>query len=96
MIGRVWSAAFAQGNLRLWAIILGAPPLCLMAGWVIHILKGLATASEVNAPIAAAIAYMGYGILALVGIIVVALATVKVRATVPGGSFEVDGDDEGR
>lgn len=93
MIGRVWSAAFAQGNLRLWAIILGAPPLCLGAAWVIRILEKLATAENVDAAIARYIAFMGYGILSLVGIIVVALATVKVRATIPGGSFEVDSDD---
>ena len=93
MIARIWSAAFAQGNLRLWAIILGAPPLCLMAGWVIRILEKLATAENVDAAIARNLAFMGYGILALVGIIVVALATVKVRATVPGGSVEIDGDD---
>ena len=93
MIGRIWSAAFAQGNLRLWAIILGAPPLCLGAAWVIRILERLATAESVDAAIARYIAIMGYGILALVGIIVVALATVKVRATVPGGSVEIDGED---
>lgn len=94
MIGRVWTAAFAQGNLRLWAIILGAPPLCLGAAWVIRILEKLATAGNVDAAIASYIAFMGYGIIALVAIIIVSLATVTVRATVPGGaSFEVDGDD---
>lgn len=94
MIARIWTAAFAQGNLRLWAIILGAPPLCLMAGWVIRILEQFATASEVNAEIARHIAFMGYGILTLVAIIVVALATVKVRATIPGSTLEIDGDDD--
>lgn len=93
MIGRIWAAAFAQGNLRLWAIILGAPPLCLGAAWVIRILERLATAEAVDAAIARYIAIMGYGILALVGVIVVALATVKVRATIPGSSLEIDGDD---
>ena len=94
MIARIWTAAFAQGNLRLWAIILGAPPLCLGAAWVIRILEKLATAETVAAPIARYIAIMGYGILALVGVIVVALATVKVRATIPGSTLEIDGDDD--
>ena len=87
---RCWRAAFAVGNLRLWAIILGAPPLCFMAGWVIDILAGLAVHDEpVREPVVKAIAYMGFGILALVGIIVVALATVKVRATTPAGSLDI-------
>ena len=93
MIARIWTAAFAQGNLRLWAIILGAPPLCLGAAWVIRILEKLATSGNVNPAIASYIAFMGYGIIALVAVIVVALATVKVRATIPGSTLEIDGDD---
>lgn len=35
-----------------------------------------------------------FGSLALIGVIVVALATAKVRATTPAGSLEIDGDDD--
>ena len=94
MIGRIWTACFAQGSLRLWAIVLGAPPLCLAVGWVIRILEKLATAPEpVRPDVVKYIAFMGYGILATVAVIVVALATVKVRATIPGSSLEIDAED---
>jgi len=94
MIGRIWAAAFAQGNLRLWAIILGAPPLCGIVVWVIDLLRYAATAPEPmrEGPINH-IADIGKMVVILVGIIVVALATVKVRATIPGSTLEIDGDD---
>lgn len=92
-IARIWAAAFAQGNLRLWAIILGAPPFTLIVAWVIRILEKLATAENVDPAIARYIAFTGYGVLAIVAIIVVALATVKVRATIPGASLDIAGED---
>ncbi|WP_433933002.1 hypothetical protein [Brevundimonas diminuta] len=34
MISRIWRAAFAVGNLRLWSIILGAFPLTAFAAGI--------------------------------------------------------------
>jgi hypothetical protein len=95
MIARIWTAAFAQGNLRLWAIILGAPPLCGIVVWVIAILEKLATAPDpVREALVNHIADLGKMIVLLVGVIVVALAAVKVEATMPGGSsLKIDGDE---
>lgn len=93
MIARIWTAAFAQGNLRLWAIILGAPPLCGILVWVIYLIRYGWPVDRAQQQLSA-LFYISLGLLALVGVIVAALAMVKVRATVPGGaSFEVDGDD---
>lgn len=95
MIARIWRAAFAQGNLRLWAIILGAPPLCWMVSRGIDVLADMAVAPDpVRIEIANQIADILKLILLIIGVIVVALATVKVRATIPGSSVEIDGDDD--
>lgn len=94
-IARAWRAAFKQGNLRLWSIILGAPPLCAILVWGIDILSGLATAPDpVRVPVVNHIADLLKMVALLIGVIVVALATVKVRATIPGSSVEIDGDDD--
>lgn len=92
MIARIWRAAFRQGSLRLWAIILGAPPLCGMIGWLIYLIRygWPVTLAEKQL---SALFYICLGLLAIVAVIVVALATVKVRATIPGSSLEIDGDD---
>lgn len=94
MIARIWRAAFAQGNLRLWAIILGAPPLCAILVWGIDILAGLATAPDpVRIDVVNHIADILKIVALIIAVIVVALASVKVRATLPGSSFEAQGDD---
>lgn len=92
MIGRIWSAAFAQGSLRLWAIILGAPPLCGILAWVIYLIR-YGWPVERSQQQLSALFYIALGLLALVAVIVTALATVKVKATIPGSSLEIDGED---
>ena len=86
-------AMFTSAPVRLWALILAGPPLTLFAAGLVWIIwKG---------PWPAALADMQLTILgrallislALIGVIVVALAAVKVKATGVGGtSLEVDGD----
>ncbi|MNE18734.1 hypothetical protein D3C80_1117870 [compost metagenome] len=93
MIGRIWRAAFAVGNLRLWSIILGAIPLTAFAVWLVWLVRygwPEHRAEQQLTILGGAL----FGALALIGVIVVALATVKVRATTPAGSLEIDGDDD--
>lgn len=92
----VWHAAFRQGNLRLWATILGAPPLCLMVWCGLDTLADLATRPDpVRIPIVMAYADILKLLTVLVGIIVVANATMRVRATIPaGGSLDISGDND--
>lgn len=93
MIGRIWTAAFAQGNLRLWAIILGAPPLCGILVWVVYLIRYGWPVTRAQQQLSA-LFYIALGLLALIAVIVTALATVKVRATIPGSTLEIDGDDD--
>ncbi len=86
MVGRIWRAAIQAAPVRVWAIILGAPPLTLFASWLTRIVwKG-------PWPIAAApqqlqiLGWALWGVLGLLAVIVVALAAVKVRATGVGGT----------
>lgn len=92
MIGRIWSAAFAQGNLRLWAIILGAPPLCAILVWVVYLIRYGWPVTRAQQQLSA-LFYIALGLLALIAVIVTALATVKVRATIPGSTLEIAGED---
>lgn len=96
MIGRIWRALILAAPVRVWAIILAAPPLTAFAGWLVWIVwKG-------PWPVASAdhqLTILGQALLcalALIAIIVIALAAVHVRATLPGGSVEVGGAEEDR
>lgn len=93
MIERIWRAAFTVGNLRLWAIILGAPPLCAFAVWLVWLVRYGWPADHAEQQLTILGGAL-FGTLFLVAIIVVALATVKVRATTPAGSLEINSDDD--
>jgi hypothetical protein len=91
----VWHAAFRQGNLRLWATILGAPPLCGILVWGLDLLAQLAVQPEpVRAPIVMAIADILKIIAVTILVIVLSLALMKVRATTPAGSLDIGGDQQ--
>lgn len=92
MIGRIWTAAFKQGSLRLWAIILGAPPLCGMLVWLVWLIRYGWPVERAQQQLTI-LGFALYGLILLVGVIVVSLATVKVKATTPAGSVEIDGED---
>lgn len=93
---RVWRALFRQGSLRLWGIILGAPPLCGIVIWIIDHLARLAVAADpVRVDLALAIADIGKMVTMIIGIIVVSLATVTVRATLPSGAGIAVGGSDG-
>lgn len=93
-LARLWRALFRQGSLRLWAIILGAPPLCGMAVWQIYLIRYGWPEDRAQQQLSI-LGYALFGTLVIVAIIVIALATVKVRATIPGGTLDVgSGDDD--
>lgn len=91
----IWRALIKAAPVRLWALILAGPPLTAVTCWLVWIVwKG-------PWPVGSApqqLSILGYGLMdamALVGVIVVALASVKVKGAGPGGvNFEVDGDQE--
>jgi hypothetical protein len=88
-----WNAAFRVGNLRLWSIVCGAPFLTALALWLVEIIRKGWPLDRAEQQLAI-LGYALFGVLALVAIIVIALATVKVRATTPAGSLEVGGEDQ--
>lgn len=93
MISRIWRAAFAVGNLRLWSIILGAIPLTAFSVWLVWLVRYGWPEDRAEQQLTILGGAL-FGSLVLIGVIVVALATVKVRATTPAGSLEIDRDDD--
>ena len=93
MISRIWRAAFSVGNLRLWSIILGAIPLTAFSVWLVWLVRYGWPEDRAEQQLTILGGAL-FGSLVLIGVIVVALATVKVRATTPAGSLEIDGDDD--
>lgn len=91
-LSAVWQAAFRVGNLRLWSIIAGAPFLTAMAAWLVHIIRTGWPQDRAEQQLTI-LGYALFAVLGLVAVIVIALATVKVRATTPAASIEVGGQD---
>lgn len=91
--GKAWRAMMAAGSLRLWAIILGAPPLTVFAVWLTYRVTDTGwpeTLRELQLTILGNALYITLG---LIAIIVVALSLVTVRATLPGGaSLSIGGE----
>lgn len=93
MIARLWRALTLAAPVRLWAMILAGPPLTAGAGGLAWIVwrggwPGYAAKQQLDILGAALLA-----VLAIIAVIIIALASVSVRASGPGGtSFEVDGD----
>lgn len=93
-ITRVWRALFRQGNLRLWAILAGAPVLCAGAVWLVWLVRYGWPEDRAEQQLTI-LGFTLYGVVTLIGIIVIALATVKVRATLPSGAgIAVGGADD--
>ena len=92
-LSSAWNAAFRVGNLRLWSIIAGAPFLTGLSLWLVEIIRKGWHVDRAEHQLAI-LGYALFGTLGLVAIIVIALATVRVRATTPAGSIDVGGQDE--
>jgi hypothetical protein len=78
--------------IRLWALILAGPPLTGFAAWLAWMVRhgwGEVTESQRLAILGDALMLA----MVLIGVIVVALAAIKVRAETKLGSISVDGDE---
>lgn len=95
MSAKLFPAMLRAAPVRLWALILAGPPLTLFAAGLAGIVwKGPwpTTLAGMQLTILGRALFIA---LALVGVIVVALASVKVKATgLAGTGFEVEGDNE--
>lgn len=92
-VTRVWRALFRQGNLRLWAIILGAPFLCGGAVWLVYLIRYGWPEDRAEQQLTI-LGFALYGVLTLIAVVVIALSTVRVRATIPAGSLDVGGSPD--
>lgn len=95
-LARLWRAALHAAPLRVWAIVLAGPALCVAAAALIVIIwRG-------NWPESLAgnrLDYLGWALLVVlinVTIIIAALAAVRVKASSAAGQFEVGGDTNER
>lgn len=93
IVSSVWNAAFKVGNLRLWSIIAGAPFLTGLSVWLVDIIRKGWPEDRAEQQLSI-LGYALFGTLGLVAVIVIALATVRVRATTPAGSIDVGRQDE--
>jgi hypothetical protein len=94
-LGNIPKAMIAAAPVRLWAMLLAGPPLTAYSIWVVIIVwKGpWSPAMEHDRLQILGLALMC--LYALLAIIVVSLAAIRVKATGPGGlAFEADGDTD--
>ena len=95
MIGRVWRALIAAAPVRLWALIWAGPPLTLGASWLAWIVWRGGWPAALAGKQLEILGYALFAALGLIGVIVVSLASVKVRGQGLGGtSIEIDGDHD--
>lgn len=94
IIASAWAALIKAAPVRLWALIMAGPPLTVFAaGLTVIVWRG----PWPDALAGQQLSILGYGLfiaLALIGVIVISLAAVKVKGSALGGSFEVEGDDD--
>jgi hypothetical protein len=71
--------------LRLAALVGAGVTFTGVLGWLIWLLQGFKAVNPLS--------LIAYGVLALLAIVLVSLAAVNFKATLPGGSsVEIDGD----
>lgn len=96
MPGRAWRGALRAAPLRVWAMIGAAPALTLAAvGQTFIVWRGPWPESLARQQLEI-IGWAHLIVLTLIGVIIAALAAVRVKAAGPGGlSLELEGDDDG-
>lgn len=89
-------AMLRAAPVRLWALILAGPPLTLFAAAIVGIIWKGPWPNHLAGDQLTILGRALFIALALIGVIVIALAAVRVKATgVGGASLEVDGDHDG-
>lgn len=97
MIGRIWTGLTAAAPIRLWALLGAGPPLTAAAAALVWIVWRGGWPAALAAKQLEILGFALYGALTLIGVIVVSLASVKVRAQGVGGtSLEIDSDERER
>ncbi len=95
MIGRIWRSMLDAAPVRLWAMILAAPPLTTFACWLVWIVWKGPWAKGSDPQQLLILGWALWGSLVLIGVIVGALAMVKLNVSAPGGFHaELDSDDD--
>lgn len=93
-LGRLWNTLLKAAPLRLWALLSAGPVLTAGAVALVLIVKDPSWPLDLRGK---QLDFLGWSlliVLALIAVIIVTLAAVKVRAAGPGGtSLEIDADD---
>lgn len=94
LIARVWRAMIAAGSIRQWSMILGAIPMTVIVGVIIHIVADKSWGQPVLQ--LNILANLGYGPLIIIAIIFAALTGTSIVAGVGrgGANLSVKSDDE--
>jgi hypothetical protein len=91
--GRIWKAMLAAAPLRLWALFAAGPALTAGTAALVMIVWRGGWPESLRGKQLDFLGWAMLGCLALVAVIVVTLAAVKVKGTVLGTTLEIDGDD---
>lgn len=95
MPGRAWRGALRAAPLRVWAMIFAGPALTVAASGLTLIVWRGPWPAELAGKQLDFLGWTLLAVVALIGVIVAALAAVKVKGAGPGGlSLEIDGGDE--
>lgn len=95
LVARAWRGLITAAPARVWAIILGAPPLTAVVVWLSNIVWRGPWRPEMQAKQLDILGWALQEVIVLLAVIIVALAAVKLKANAPGGaSLELDGDHD--
>lgn len=96
-VGRFWNACLKAAPMRTWAMVLAAPPLTGLLAWIIYIvaynkwmISPLIESLRLNI-----VANIAYGLLFLIGLVVVALTGVSFAAQLSKTGVNLNVADDG-
>lgn len=93
-MSKLWHALLRAAPLRLWAMIGAGPALTMGAGWLAWVIWRGGWPAEMAGKQLDFLGFALLGVLAIIAVIIVTLAAVRVKGSGPGGlSLEIDADD---
>lgn len=98
-LGRFWTSRDWRAMIALWASIAGAAVLTGVSLWLVSLIVGLAQGDRSLGPRALdALAYSNYGLLLVIGAVLLSLGLAinrrSVKASAFGALIEAGGGDE--